>query len=41
MCMTEGPWDAVMALIGKAHTVVHARGVVRVQTDVRVGTRYV
>jgi uncharacterized protein YqgV (UPF0045/DUF77 family) len=36
---TEGPWDEVMRLIGQAHTIMHEKGVVRVQTDIRVGTR--
>ena len=36
----EGPWDAVTKLIGQAHTLVHQNGVVRVQTDIRIGTRY-
>ncbi|KAI6782188.1 putative UPF0045 protein ECM15 [Emericellopsis cladophorae] len=35
----EGPWDEVMTVIGKAHTVVHQTGAVRVQTSMRVGTR--
>ncbi|PHH91022.1 hypothetical protein CDD83_1915 [Cordyceps sp. RAO-2017] len=35
----EGGWDEVMALVGKAHTVVHRRGVVRVQSSLRVGSR--
>jgi len=35
----EGSWDAVMRLIGQAHTLVHQNGVVRVQTDIRAGTR--
>ncbi|KAI1330425.1 PLC-like phosphodiesterase [Xylariaceae sp. FL0255] len=35
----EGSWDDVFKVIGQAHTVVHARGVVRVQTSMRVGTR--
>jgi len=35
----EGPWDAVMHLIGQAHTLVHKNGVMRVQTDIRAGTR--
>jgi uncharacterized protein YqgV (UPF0045/DUF77 family) len=30
-----------MRLIGQAHTLVHQGGVARVQTDIRVGTRYV
>ena len=37
---TEGSWDEVMRLIGQAHTVVHQNGVVRVQTDIRAGTRF-
>ncbi|OAA49988.1 hypothetical protein BBO_01623 [Beauveria brongniartii RCEF 3172] len=28
-----------MAVIGKAHTVVHRRGVLRVQSSMRVGSR--
>ncbi|KAI9734057.1 MAG: hypothetical protein M1818_006995 [Claussenomyces sp. TS43310] len=35
----EGSWDAVMRLIGQAHTLVHRSGVARVQTDIRAGTR--
>ncbi|KAJ4144902.1 hypothetical protein LMH87_003770 [Akanthomyces muscarius] len=35
----EGAWDQVMAVIGKAHTVVHRRGVFRVQSSMRVGSR--
>ncbi|KAI1426717.1 YkoF-like protein [Xylaria sp. FL1777] len=35
----EGSWDEVMRVIGQAHSVVHARGVVRVQSSMRVGTR--
>ncbi|KAI1180043.1 hypothetical protein F4777DRAFT_574325 [Nemania sp. FL0916] len=35
----EGSWDNVMKVIGQAHSVVHARGVVRVQSSMRVGTR--
>ncbi|TVY15080.1 UPF0045 protein ECM15 [Lachnellula arida] len=35
----EGEWDAVMKLIGQAHTLVHQNGVVRIQSDIRVGTR--
>lgn len=30
-----------MAAIGKAHAVVHQGGVVRVQSSMRVGSRYV
>lgn len=35
----EGPWDEVMAAIGKAHEAVHEMGAVRIQSDIRVGTR--
>ncbi|KAI6772406.1 hypothetical protein HG530_003364 [Fusarium avenaceum] len=37
----EGSWDDVMAAVGKAHAVVHRRGVVRVQSSMRVGSRNV
>lgn len=30
-----------MKVVGQAHSVVHAKGVVRVQSSMRVGTRYV
>jgi uncharacterized protein YqgV (UPF0045/DUF77 family) len=30
-----------MKLIGQAHTLVHQNGVLRVQTDIRAGTRWV
>ncbi|KAI1337751.1 YkoF-like protein [Xylariaceae sp. FL0016] len=35
----EGSWDDVMRVVGRAHSLVHARGVVRVQSSMRVGTR--
>ncbi|KAJ4010455.1 UPF0045 protein M15 [Fusarium irregulare] len=35
----EGSWDEVMAAVGKAHAVVHRRGVVRIQSSMRVGSR--
>ncbi|KOS17204.1 UPF0045 protein ECM15 [Escovopsis weberi] len=35
----EGPWDQVMAAIGKAHAALHGRGVVRIQSSVRIGSR--
>ncbi|KAI1861086.1 hypothetical protein JX265_009705 [Neoarthrinium moseri] len=35
----EGSWDEVMRVIGQAHSVVHQKGVLRVQTSMRVGTR--
>lgn len=37
--LTEGSWDDVMKVIGQAHSVLHAKGVVRIQSDVRIGTR--
>lgn len=35
----EGPWDEVMTLIGELHQLCHDQGVMRVQSDIRVGTR--
>lgn len=35
----EGPWDDVMKIIGQAHSYLHGSGVVRIQSDIRVGTR--
>ncbi|KAF8344270.1 uncharacterized protein EI90DRAFT_2902242 [Cantharellus anzutake] len=35
----EGPWDEVSAAIHACHQVVHAQGVSRVATDIRIGTR--
>ncbi|KXJ94461.1 YkoF-like protein [Microdochium bolleyi] len=35
----EGSWEQVFKVIGQAHTVVHQKGVLRVQTSMRVGTR--
>ncbi len=35
----EGSWDEVMRIIGQAHGLLHGQGVVRIQTDIRVGTR--
>lgn len=29
-----------MRLIGQAHTMLHEQGIVRIQTDIRVGSRY-
>ena len=37
----DGSWDEVMKLIGQAHTMLHEKGIVRIQTDIRVGSRYV
>lgn len=39
MAESEGSWDEVMHIIGQAHTLLHGQGVVRIQTDIRVGTR--
>lgn len=36
----EGTWDDVMRLIGQAHVMLHKKGIVRIQTDIRVGSRY-
>jgi uncharacterized protein YqgV (UPF0045/DUF77 family) len=35
----EGSWDEVMRIIGQAHGLLHGQGVVRIQTDIRVGSR--
>ncbi|KAK7511865.1 YkoF-like protein [Phyllosticta citriasiana] len=35
----EGSWDDVMRLIGQCHSMLHQNGVVRIQSDVRIGTR--
>ncbi|ETN39296.1 uncharacterized protein HMPREF1541_05519 [Cyphellophora europaea CBS 101466] len=35
----EGSWDECMRVMGQCHSMLHARGVVRVQTDIRVGSR--
>ncbi|PTU24210.1 hypothetical protein P175DRAFT_0505889 [Aspergillus ochraceoroseus IBT 24754] len=35
----EGPWDKVHQVIGQAHTLLHQQGIVRIQTDIRVGSR--
>ncbi|CCE61522.1 hypothetical protein TPHA_0A04490 [Tetrapisispora phaffii CBS 4417] len=35
----EGPWDDVMKLIGELHEYAHENGIIRIQTDMRVGTR--
>jgi Thiamine-binding protein len=39
--LLEGPWDAVMTVIGQAHTMLHEKGILRIQTDIRVGSRCV
>ncbi len=35
----EGEWDAVFAAIRKCHEAVHAMGVPRISTVIKVGTR--
>ncbi|KAI0159357.1 MTH1187/YkoF-like protein [Pestalotiopsis sp. NC0098] len=35
----EGSWDDVFRVVGQAHSLVHQKGVVRVQSSMRVGTR--
>ncbi|KAK8205033.1 YkoF-like protein [Phyllosticta capitalensis] len=35
----EGSWDDVMRLIGQCHSMLHQNGVVRIQSDIRIGTR--
>jgi uncharacterized protein (TIGR00106 family) len=35
----EGEWDAVMAAIRACHEAVHAMGVPRIHTDIKLGTR--
>ncbi|TKA41809.1 hypothetical protein B0A54_08235 [Friedmanniomyces endolithicus] len=35
----EGPWTECMTLIGQCHSLLHANGVVRIQSDIRVGSR--
>ncbi len=39
MYMAEGSWDECMKAIGQCHSMLHARGVVRIQSDIRVGSR--
>ena len=36
----EGSWDEVMGIIGQAHEMLHKQGVVRISTDIRVGSRF-
>ncbi|KAK6354790.1 hypothetical protein TWF696_003924 [Orbilia brochopaga] len=35
----EGSWDEVTKVMGQAHTMLHNQGVVRIQTDIRIGSR--
>ena len=36
---TEGSWDDVTKIIGQCHSLLHANGVVRIQSDIRIGSR--
>lgn len=35
----EGPWSNVTTIIGQAHQILHDQGIVRIQTDIRIGSR--
>jgi uncharacterized protein (TIGR00106 family) len=35
----EGSWTEVMTVIGQAHALLHSQGIVRIQTDIRIGSR--
>jgi len=35
----EGSWDQCTTLIGQCHSLLHANGVVRIQSDIRIGSR--
>lgn len=35
----DGSWDDVMRIIGQAHSLLHGSGVVRIHTNIRVGSR--
>ncbi|KAI5779787.1 hypothetical protein EDC01DRAFT_621188 [Geopyxis carbonaria] len=35
----EGSWDDVMKVIGQAHQRLHDQDIVRVHTDIRIGSR--
>ena len=37
----EGSWEEVMRVIGQAHVLLHEQGILRIQTDIRVGSRFV
>jgi uncharacterized protein (TIGR00106 family) len=39
MSYVEGSWNEVMKVIGQAHSMLHEKGVVRIQSDIRVGSR--
>lgn len=35
----EGEWDEIMAAVKRCHEALHAMGVRRISTDIRIGTR--
>lgn len=35
----EGPWSEVSKAIHDCHAAVHAKGALRIATDIRIGTR--
>jgi uncharacterized protein (TIGR00106 family) len=35
----EGEWDAVLGAIRECHQAIHAMGVARIHTDIKLGTR--
>jgi uncharacterized protein (TIGR00106 family) len=35
----EGSWADVTRVIGQAHSLLHDQGIVRIQTDIRIGSR--
>ena len=35
----EGEWDDVMGAVKRCHEVLHSMGVVRISTNIRIGTR--
>lgn len=35
----EGSWADVTRIMGQAHQLLHDQGVVRIQTDIRIGSR--
>ncbi|KAK5735760.1 UPF0045 protein M15 [Elasticomyces elasticus] len=37
--LQKGSWEECMKLIGQCHSLLHANGVVRIQSDIRVGSR--
>jgi len=35
----EGSWEDVTKVIGQCHSMLHDQGIVRVHTDIRIGSR--